>query len=83
MKAHKQFKRVKTREEATAMLIFIRSDLSRYGFTYKDKFNNDLSEYGHEGAVTRVFLKHSNPHDSKHLTIGYIRAISPAKKRIN
>ena len=71
LKRNKQFRRVKTRNEATAILMFLRSDLSTFWVVLKDKDNNDLID-NPEGSVTRIYLKHSNPHDRTNTTRGLI-----------
>ena len=73
------FKRVKTFEEATAIAIFHRSNLTETGIILKDEANKELFHTLDEDVVL-AYLKHINPHDRRNATIGFIKAAKPTKR---
>ena len=81
LKFNRQFRRVKTREEESAMLVFLRSNLSHYSLICRDKFESDLINLPEDSALTRIYIKNTNPHDRSNSTMGFIkRKMTPAKK---
>ena len=79
LKHNKQFIRVDTKEECTAIIIFNRDDLSKYNmFLYKDQepIIRDLETYD---RITVFYLKNKNKHDVKKHTSAYIKNRVPYK----
>ena len=72
LKRNKQFKRVANKEQATAMFVFNREDLLNYSFLCIEKIDNDILNNEYDG-ITKIYVKHTNPHDRRNATIGYIR----------
>ena len=77
---NRKYRIVSTRKEATAILIFIRSDLTRYNFVLNEEDNESLNRYESDDRITMIFLKNKNPHDSKNTTLGDIKKNAPLKK---
>ena len=79
LKHNKQFIRVDTKEECTAIIIFNRNDLSKYNmFLYKDQepIIRDLETHD---RITAFYLKNKNKHDVKKHTSSYIKNRVPYK----
>ena len=76
-KQNNKYRIVSTREECTAMLIFIRSNLSAYSFILND---DKIDSYVSNDRITIIYLKNKNPHDSKKATIGDIKNVASVKK---
>ena len=77
---NRKYRIVSTRKEASALLIFIRSQLSSYSFVLNEENNETLDRYEHDDRITIIFLKNKNPHDSKNATRGDINKNASAKK---
>ena len=81
LKINKTFKQVKTFEEATAVLVFLKSNLSQFNIILKEEVNNkELFDNPLEDIV-QIYLKHTNPHDRKNATMGFIKMIPACKRR--
>ena len=81
LKINKAFKQVKTFEEATAVIVFFKSNLSQFNIILKEEVNNKkLFDNPLEDICAKIYLKHTNPHDRKNTTMGFIKMI-PACKR--
>ena len=79
LKHNKQFIRVDTKEECTAIIIFNRDDLSKYNmFLYKNQepIIRDLETHD---RITAFYLKNKNKHDVKKHTYSYIKNRVPYK----
>ena len=75
---HKQFIRVDTKEECTAIIIFNRDDLSKYNmFLYKD--HDLIRDLDTHDRITAFYLKNKNKHDVKKHTSAYIKNRVPYK----
>ena len=70
-KINKTFKQVKTFE---AVLVFFKSNLSQFNIILKEEANKELFDNPLEDIV-QIYLKHTNPHDRKNTTIGFIKMI--------
>ena len=79
LKSHKNFKEVKTIDEANALLIFFKHNLSQYLFIIKNDVTKKL--ISSDVFYRTVFLKNTNPHDSKNTTLGSINKIASRKQR--
>ena len=79
---NKRYRIVSSRKQSDAILVFKRYNLSTYLFVLNEENNEALNEYERDSRVTMVFLKNTNPHDTKRATLGDIRNIVPAKQNI-
>ena len=57
LKTHRNYRKVNSRKDATAMLIFILANLSRYTFVFNEKNNETLDRYEHDEKLTLNILK--------------------------
>ena len=80
LKINKSFKEVKTFEEVSVILVFIKSNLSHYNIILKEEVSKELFNNPSDN-FTHIYLKHTNPHDSKNATIGFIKTIPACKRR--
>ena len=78
---NKRYRIVSSRKQSDAILVFNRYNLSTYSFVLNEENNEALNEYEHDSRITMVFLKNTNPHDTKRATLGDIRNIVPAAKQ--
>ena len=76
--SNNMFKQVKTFEEASAILVFLKSNLSRYNIILKEEANKEMFD-DHLEDIVQIYLKHTNPHDRKNATMGFIKMIPPCK----
>ena len=84
LKHNKHFRKVKTREESTAIFIFLRSNLSRYNLIYNEETNDTLEKFANDKKITLVYIRNTNPHDKNRSTLGHIkRKVASAKKIYN
>ena len=84
LKQNKHFRRVKTREEATAIFIFHREDLSRYNLIYNNDINDKIEKLINDKSLTLIYIKNTNLHDKNRATLGHIkRKVASAKKIYN
>ena len=84
LKHNKHFRKVKTREESTAIFIFLRSNLSRYNLIYNKETNDTLEKFANDKRITLVYIRNTNPHDKNRSTLGHIkRKVASAKKFYN
>ena len=79
-KENNKYRIVSTRKEADAILVFIRSDLTRYNIVLNEENNEHLNSYEHDDRISMIFLKNKNPHDGKKATVGDIINTEPVKK---
>ena len=79
LKLHKNFKEVETFDEANALLIFFKHNLSQYIVVIKNDVNKEL--ISSDVIYRTVFLKNTNPHDSRNTTLGSINKIASRKRR--
>ena len=78
-KLNKNFKEVKTYEEATALIVFLKTNLSHFNVVIKEEVNEDI--FSSDMIYQTVYLKNTNPHDRKNATMGCIKKITPCKRR--
>ena len=81
LKVNRNYRKVNSRKNATALLIFIRSDLSRYSFGFNEENNETLDRYEQDDRLTVIFLRNRNPHDCNKTTIGHINRNTSASKK--
>ena len=77
--ANRKYKVIPTKEGADAVLIFNRKELNNFHVVLCGK-NND---FPFDPAVSMIFLKNENPHDSKSTTYADIRNAKPRRKNLN
>ena len=75
----KTFKKVETYKEATTLLVFFKSNLSLFNIMIKEEVNKEL--LSSPDIYKIVYLKHTNPRDRKNTTMGFIKQITPCKRR--
>ena len=80
LKRNMVFKRVKTFEECTALLIFPRCNFRRATIMLKDDENKDMKDLKTNDEIVVVYLKHHNPRDKRNATIGFINSAKPLKR---
>ena len=78
-KLNKNFKEVKTHEEATALIVFLKTNLSHFNIMIKEEVNKEL--LSSPDIYKIVYFKNSNPHDRRNATLGLIKHITPCKRR--
>ena len=81
LKTNKAYRKADSRKDATALLIFIRANLSRYNFVFNEKNNETLDLYEHDEKLTVIFLKNKNPHDNNKTTLGQINRNTTSSKK--
>ena len=81
LKYNKVFKQVNTFEEATAVLAFIKSNLSQFNIVLKKEVKKEMFSNNEEDEMVIVYLKHKNPHDNNNATTGFIKTTIPCKRR--
>ena len=81
LKNSKVFKQVKTFEEATAILAFMKSNLTQFNIILKKEVKKEMFSNNEEDKMVVVYLKHKNPHDNNNATAGFIKATIPCKRR--
>ena len=75
-KTEKQFKEVPTINNCDAMLVFNKNDLKSYHIvviTETKKYTDFPTE---DDSYKVVFLKNTNPHDSRKTTHGHVRQVT-------
>ena len=77
---NRKYRIVTRRKDADAVIVFIRSDLSKYNIVLNEENNEHLNNHEHDARITMIFLKNKKPHDSKKATLGDIINVQPAKK---
>ena len=75
-KAHKQFKETSEAETCDAVLIFNKDDLKSYHIVVCNELNKTANPPEPDDSCTVIFLKNSNPHDSRKATLGYVRRVT-------
>ena len=83
IKQNRKYRIVQTRQQANAILVFIRTNLSNYSFVLNEENNEDIIRYERDNRITMVFLKNKNPHDNIRSTYGDIKKCLPATKSNN
>ena len=79
-RTNRKYRVVSSREQAHAILIFKRNNLSTYSFILNEENNENIDALEQDNNITLVYLKSTNPHDAKRVTQGDIKNIIPAKK---
>ena len=75
-KVHKQFKEVSEQTNCDAVLIFNKDDLKSYHIVVRNELNKTTNPPEPDDSCTVIFLKNSNPHDSRKATLSYVRRIT-------
>ena len=78
-KIHKQFKEVPGRKDCDAMLMFNKTNLKTFTIFLNDDLNKGMIEAVESGLLNIIFLKNTNPRDSKKATYGIIKHSKPGK----
>ena len=74
-----QFKEVPERKGCHGILMFNEEDLKNYHVFLNDDLNKELTEAEESGLFKMVYLKNTNPRDSKKTTYGSIKHSKPCK----
>ena len=74
-KLHKQFKEVSDASNCYAILIFDKTKLKSYHIVIRNEIKKD-DPPDPDDSCKIVYLKNSNPHDSKKATRGYVRRVT-------
>ena len=74
-KLNKQFKEVSDATNCDAILIFDKTNLKSYHIVIRNEINKD-DPPDPDDSCKIVYLKNSNPHDSKKATRGYVRRVT-------
>ena len=72
-KVHKQFKETFEPETCDAVLLFDKTNLKSYHIVIRNELNKTANTPEPDDSCTVIFLKNSNPHDSRKATHGYVR----------
>ena len=75
-KVNKQFKEVSEQTNCDAVLIFNKDNLKSYHIVIRSEINNPVPPPEPDDSYTLIFLKNSNPHDSRKATRGYVRRVT-------
>ena len=78
-KQNANFKEVPGRKGCDAMLLFDKNNLQNFTIFLNDEFNPDITEAVESGLLNLIFLKNTNPRDSKKATYGIIKRSKPGK----
>ena len=80
LKQNRKYYKVPKREQSDVILVFYRTDVSKYGIVLNKDSNNFIDEYERDDSVTLIYLKNKNPHDAKRTTYGDVKGIIPSAK---
>ena len=75
-KLHKQFKEVSKESKFDAILFFNKDELKSYHIVVCNEVKKDNPPPDPDDSCKIVYLKNSNPHDSKKATRGYVRRVT-------
>ena len=72
-KVHKQFKETSEPDTCDAVLLFDKTNLKTYHIVVCNDVTKSTNPPEPDDSCTVIFLKNSNPHDSRKTTRGYVR----------
>ena len=75
-KVHKQFKEVSDASNCDAILIFDKTKLKSCHIVVYNEVKKDNPPPDPDDSCKIVYLKNSNPHDSRKATRGYVRRVT-------
>ena len=78
-KQNTNFKEVPGRKGCDAILLFDKKNLQNFTIFLNDELNHDITEAVESGLLNLIFLKNTNPRDSKKATYGIIKRSKPGK----
>ena len=78
-KQNTNFKEVPGRKGCDALLLFDKKNLQNFTIFLNDDLNKDIAEAVESGLLNIIFLKNTNPRDSKKATYGVIKRSKPCK----
>ena len=78
-KQNTNFKEVPERNGCDAVLVFDKKILQNYTIFLNDDLNQDITKAVESGLLNTIFLKNTNPRDSKKATYGVIKRSKPCK----
>ena len=83
LKTNRDFKKVKAKKEATAMLIFKKADLSKYSLIYNNQieYNEFYDLAMNTDGYTVIHIKNTNPHNNNRITLDHIRRKTVGAKK--
>ena len=73
--ANRKYRVVSTRKEANAILLFDRTNLTKFDVVLNNESNEFLRWDESNPRYTRIYLKNKNPHDAKISTYGDIKNV--------
>ena len=80
--ANRKYRIIPTKKDADAVLLFNRSNLTRYNIILCKENNKFIDACDEEPSIIMIYLKNKNPHDAKASTYGDIKKTKPWKKSI-
>ena len=78
----KKYRIVQTRQQADAILVFIRTNRPNFSLALIEGNNENIIECERDNRFTIVFLKSKNPHDAKRTTYGDVKGTMSAMKKL-
>ena len=72
---HKQFKETPPSTDHDAVLLFDKNNLHSYHIVVRNEVSKNILPEGGESCMV-VYLKNTNPHDSRKTTRGYVRRVT-------
>ena len=78
-KQNTNFKEVPGRKGCDALLLIDKKNLRNFTMFLNDDLNKDITEAEESGLFKMVYLKNTNPRDSKKATYGIIKRSKPGK----
>ena len=78
-KKNTNFKEVPERKGCDAIMMFDKKNLQDFTIFLNDDLNKDMIETVESGLFNTIFLKNTNPRDSKKATYGIIKHSKPSK----
>ena len=77
-KKNTNFKEVPERKGCDAIMMFSKKNLHDFTIFLNDDLNKDVIEAVESGLLNLIFLKNTNPRDSKKATYGIIKHSKPS-----
>ena len=81
-KVHKQFKEVSDTSNCDAILLFDKTNLKSYHIVIRNEIKKDDPPEPDDSCIV-IYLKNTNPHDSRKSTRGYVRRVTQKSRVCN
>ena len=75
-KVHKQFKETSESDTYDAVLLFDKTNLKSYHIVVRNELNKTTNPPEPDDSFIVIYLKNTNPHDSRKSTRGYVRRVT-------